>query len=202
MKAHTQPRTLSSKGFTIVELMIVVVILGVLAAVAGPVYFRHRNRAMAVEASETLAKIVSAQEGYRAEFGMYSDVSNDPSLSASSANGTLGTEGTWWPALGAPAAAPSGTVDFYAALPLAWNQLGVRPRRMVRYSFQTIAGNPGVTPAVGVSGNLGYPAAPSMRRGQWFFAAASGDLDHDGVYSRFEVSSLQRELHVVGRDDE
>ncbi len=187
----------ASRGFTLVELMIVVVIIGILASLAGPLYQRHRNRSLALEASEVLSQIVNAQEAYRAEFNMYSDASNDFSLAAPTTNGGSGALGMWWPALGAPAGAATGQVDFYVGLPASWNQLGVRPRQLVRYSYQTIAGNPAVTPNVGPSGNLGYPSLPLAQQGQWFYAAAAGDLDHDGVYSRFEVSSITRELNVI-----
>jgi prepilin-type N-terminal cleavage/methylation domain-containing protein len=188
-------------GFTLIELLIVVVIVGILASVAGPVYMRHRNRSLALEASEVLTQIIHAQEGYRAEFNMYSDASNDLTLSAPTTNGASGALGTWWPALGAPAAA-RGTVDFYSSLPASWNQLSVRPRQQVRYSYQTIAGNPLVAPSVGPSGNLGYTALPTAQQGQWFYATASGDLDNDAIYSRFEVSSLNRELTILGDESE
>lgn len=200
-RGNRLPRRLRARGFTLVELLIVVVIIGVLAAIAGPAYSRHRYRALAVEAPEVLSQIVNAQEAYRAEFNMYSDVSNDLTLASPGTNGATGSLGTWWPALGAPAAGTGGQVDFYAGLPVAWNQLGVRPRQLVRYSFQTIAGNPAVTPSVGASGNLGYTALPAAAQGQWFYAAAAGDLDSDGTYSRFEVSSLARTLTVYNETE-
>jgi prepilin-type N-terminal cleavage/methylation domain-containing protein len=191
----------SRGGFTLVELLIVVVIVGVLAAIAVPTYLRQRYRSQAIEASEVLGQIVHAQESYRAEFNVYSDVSNDPTLSGTN-EGTRGTLGTWWPGLGTPAGSPGGRADFYTGLPAAWNQLGVRPRQLVRYSYQTIAGNPGVVPSVGPSGNLGYTSLPTAQQGLWFYAVASGDLNNNGTFSRFEVSSITPALRVIGSETE
>lgn len=192
-------RERAASGFTLMELMVVVVIIGILAAVALPTYMRHRYRSQALEAAEVLSQVAAAQEAYRAEHGQYSDASNDPGL-AGTASGTTGALGTWWPARGAAAASATGQVDFYTGLPAAWNQLGVRPRRFVRYSYQTIAGNPGVAPSVGASGNLGYSSLPTAQQGSWYYAAATGDLDRDGTFSIFEVSSLTRTVNVVGSE--
>lgn len=189
-------------GFTLVELMIVVVIVGVLASVAGPMYLRQRGRSLALEAPEVLTQVMHAQESYRAEFNTYSDVSNDHGLGAPTTEGSTGALGAYWPALGAAAATTSGVVDFYASLPLAWNQLGVRPRQLVRFSYQTVAGDPGVAPATVFRAAATYAALPAAARGQWYAASAWGDLNRDGTYSRFEVSSLDSSLHVVGDETE
>ena len=175
------------RGFSLVELMMVVIIIGILAAIAGPTYSRNRYRSFAIEASEVLSKITSAQEGYRSEYNMYADTSNDPTLSGAS-NGSSGALGSnWYPALTDRDA--DGMKDFYgpsgASLPASWNQLGVRPRVRVRYSYQTIAGRPGIVPAVGgANPTLGYSALPSAQQTSWYYAVAEGDLNRDGRYSR------------------
>lgn len=55
------------KGFTLIELMIVVVILGVLAAVAIPAFVRYIRRAKTSEASNNLAEIYRSSTRYFAE---------------------------------------------------------------------------------------------------------------------------------------
>ena len=52
----------NSQGFTIVELLIVVAIIGILAAVAVPAYFNHVLRTRQAEAYHNLLDIKAAQE--------------------------------------------------------------------------------------------------------------------------------------------
>ncbi len=192
----------AARGYTLVELMVVVVIIGILTAIGTPLYTHYRYKAEAVEASEVLARIIHAQEGYRAEFGLYSDTSNDPTLSGTSEGLSGILSSTWWPTFGAACGSSSGFASFYSSLPASWNQLGVRPRANLRYAYQTIAGNPGVIPSVGPSGDLGYSLLPVSQQTAWFYATATGDLDCNGEYGRFEVSSLVRGVNVIGSDIE
>ena len=53
---------LSSKGFSLIELMVVVVAIGILAAVAVPAYFNHILRTRQSDAYHNLLDIKSAQE--------------------------------------------------------------------------------------------------------------------------------------------
>jgi type IV pilus assembly protein PilA len=62
------------KGFTLVELAVVVVIIGVLAAFGVPRFLQSVERSKASEAFAYLSSVRSAQERYQARQGTYTDV--------------------------------------------------------------------------------------------------------------------------------
>ncbi|MBN1772963.1 MAG: prepilin-type N-terminal cleavage/methylation domain-containing protein [Deltaproteobacteria bacterium] len=62
------------KGFTLVELMIVVVILGILAAIAIPLYMKFVQQSKTGEAQGNLGKIASLVEEYYARSGSQTGV--------------------------------------------------------------------------------------------------------------------------------
>jgi type IV pilus assembly protein PilA len=63
----------NKKGFTLIELMIVVAIIGILAAIAIPNFMNYQCKAKQTEAKSVLGNIRVAQEAYRAEWDTYSD---------------------------------------------------------------------------------------------------------------------------------
>ena len=64
-------------GFTLVELAVVVVIIGVLAAFAVPRFMASVERSKAAEAFNYLASVQSAQERYHARQGTYASAITD-----------------------------------------------------------------------------------------------------------------------------
>ncbi|WP_300671803.1 type IV pilin protein [Desulfoluna sp.] len=67
-----------SKGFTLIELMIVVAIIGILAAIAIPNFRNYQLKSKESEAKVNLAAIAVAQEGYFAEFDGYPTCAPNP----------------------------------------------------------------------------------------------------------------------------
>ena len=64
-------RFYKSEGFTLVELMIVVAIIAILAAIAIPSFLRFQVRARESEARTNLAAIRTCQEAFKAENDLY-----------------------------------------------------------------------------------------------------------------------------------
>lgn len=66
------------KGFTLIELMIVVAIIGILAAIAIPNFLRFQLKAKSSEGKTNLAAIRTAEQSYYSEFGEYVSATASP----------------------------------------------------------------------------------------------------------------------------
>ncbi len=78
---------LLKKGFTMVELLVVLIILGILVAVAAPMYLANTNRARASEAVATMGMIRQAEREYFIKHNGYlvvvsPNLPNDPEAAA------------------------------------------------------------------------------------------------------------------------
>ena len=64
-------RRLNQRGFTLVELMVVVAIIGILAAIAIPNYQRYQARTRQSEAKVALSSVYTSQMDFAAEYATY-----------------------------------------------------------------------------------------------------------------------------------
>jgi type IV pilus assembly protein PilE len=82
----------NSKGFTLIELMIVVVIIGILAALAIPRFMRSTTKAKMSEARQLLKQIYTMQRAYRQENDTYTLNGVTASSAAPNAFAAIGVE--------------------------------------------------------------------------------------------------------------
>ena len=64
---------LRKKGFTLLELIIVIIVIGILASIALPRYMRVAEKGRTTEAKSILSALRSAQVRYNAQYSVYAD---------------------------------------------------------------------------------------------------------------------------------
>lgn len=170
----------SAQGFTLMELMTVVIIVGVLSAIAVPTFSNYIYKARASEATEFLGVIRLREESYRSEFGVYCPtiVPNGNAVSALDSMTNLVPN---------PSVNPREPKVFTSTQP--WLQLGARPTDAVRFGYGVAAG----LPSEAVAQNVGFDNATADF---WFVARAVGDLDADGTFGTFEIYSASKNVWI------
>jgi type IV pilus assembly protein PilE len=82
----------NSKGFTLIELMIVVVIIGILAALAIPRFMRSTTKSKQSEAKQLLKQIYTMERAYRQEFNVYGCLGLTADSAAQAAFAVIGVD--------------------------------------------------------------------------------------------------------------
>ena len=122
----------SNKGFTLIELMIVVAILGILAAIAIPNFLRYQLRSKTSEARTNIGVIRTSMEAFRGDFdGFPTAIAATPG--AAIANGQKGTFTI--------TACPAGCNRANLAACTSFECIGYRPSGLVYYQYDTADGD-------------------------------------------------------------
>jgi prepilin-type N-terminal cleavage/methylation domain-containing protein len=181
-----RPSARRQDGFSLIELMVVVTITGVLAAIAMPTFTSYIQRARTSEAVQFLGVIKLRQEAYRAEFGGYQICAGRVLPSALAADDFL-------PALtqmtnARSVAFPTDASDARVA---CFNEIGAKPDGAVRFGYAWAAGPPGQL----AGAELLY-GIDATTRDHYFIAQAQSDLDGDGIRCVFELTSFTRNIWI------
>jgi prepilin-type N-terminal cleavage/methylation domain-containing protein len=165
---------------TLIELMIVVAVIGILAAVAIPVFGSYLRRSKASEAFTVLQGIRDRQEDFFGEFRRYTDPL------------------PFQPTGGNCAQCVRNSRNWVLPVNDPWVVLGFAPDGPTYYNYEV------QTPYAAGVFNTGAPRLanvgttwPAAVR-PWFLAHACGDLDCNGVSTNFYVSSENKTVFHDG----
>lgn len=180
----------NKKGFTLIELMIVVAILGVLTMVAITSYKGYVRAARAEEGKQLLLEIKMKQEQYFATYSQYVTSSTGENSSdwypPSSAKVSNGHEFDW-SGLNCATAGTDVKKQAMCALGLKPGGSGSAGKierlgafRVATYGWS--ASNPTPSSSYAFVNNMDLTQ-------RWFYATVHADLDTDGTYSTFLITN-------------
>ncbi|MDI7269001.1 MAG: prepilin-type N-terminal cleavage/methylation domain-containing protein [Myxococcota bacterium] len=188
------------KGFTLVELMIVVVILGILAAIAIPLYMRFVQRSKESEAAINLGKIASlleaawaraAEQGTNPAVPLVPGALADliPQYPAAPNCGTVGTTGFMQNGEAVPPLAADITGRKYQPMESSWT--AVAPLQTAWQQIPFVIVQP-------IAYGYCYEGA-DVGAASVFTAFAYSDLDSDNVWSQYaRVGAVREGRPTVG----
>jgi prepilin-type N-terminal cleavage/methylation domain-containing protein len=167
-----------TRGVTLVELMIVVVIIGILAAISTVGYRKYIGRARTSEASAMLAEFAAKEQLYFMDSGQYIEAhatsSDYPSLSEDANQFYPSDPGASFDSVRTPVSLLNG--DNTSSLPDSWKALGMRPRWNSLYcTYLANAGPPSATLA-GTVGPTLWVGDSNPPKVPWFYAIGACNL--------------------------
>ena len=179
------------RGFTLVELMIVVAIIGVLSVIAGTAYRKYADKARSSEVYSVLAEIRAKEEAYRTEFSMY--------CNTAATCATYATETVFFPALVAGAEPRSKSIA--AGLPQGWKDLGIAPGKNALYcGYVAIAGQPNAG-SFGNAGTYGRNWFSNVTPSTvWWYAVATCDNDNRPAVNTMYVTGMNTNTLFVANE--
>lgn len=176
-------RAAASRGFTLVELLAVVAMIGILSAIAMVGYKKYIQASYSTEALTVIQAIRGGQEQARAETLVYLNCSS--SITTYYPHATPDTKRWHW-------------VQPTSDRP-CWAQLNVNPDGPVRYVYATVAGGAGGT-LPSITEFTPAPTWPAATE-PWYVVKAVGDIDGDGTRSVFYASSFSPEVRSLNETE-
>jgi type IV pilus assembly protein PilA len=188
----------SQKGFTLIELMIVVAIIGILAAIAIPNFLQYQMKSRQAEAKTNLGAIRTSLTAFQAERGCYVAVLGWPGNAPA-----INTKSGPFP-WSVPAPAPGAITNYCVAggtfttpAGASFLDIGFVSTGSVLYNYGTFPAAAAVVPPVLACGGAGFgtPATVLTAPGGGaitdvgFYAFAQANLDADGAISKWGASN-------------
>lgn len=186
-------RTQQRNGFTLIETMVVVVVIGILAALAVYSVRKYVLSAKSSEARQMLLAIKAAEEAYRDETYVYRSASPKG----------VESDKDMFPQICSGATAPAQRKyaweqpDGSCADASAWRELGVTSTNPVQYGYAVKALQPNdALPKLGA-----FVWNMANAPGWAYVVVARADLNGNGALSLFLGSSFTDEIYVENEDE-